>query len=280
MNLGIRYAATVACVLVIFGNFIACGARMYQVSLAGDHQGVDPNSLSSNDPSSVNYGLHAPNGWTQLPVHFKVDPSMTDQQRRALLLAMATWETAVGRKLFAYEGIHKGVTGDSFNDLYSSLSDGINGHYFDEDWSKTGKPSIVLATTIWDNAANDIKAIAAADIRFNTNFYTLGDSFKIQPANNREVVDLQTLALHELGHLLGLTHISPQVDSDSIMTASLYIGEGLANRRLSKGDVERIQKIYGCNDNSCDIDTIVAQIDALERNNRSQSNSKQKKDAH
>jgi len=65
--------------------------------------------------------------------------------------------------------------------------------------------------------------------------------------------------------LLGLAHIPKTFDSDSIMTASLYIGEGLANRRLSYGDIERVHRIYGCGAASCDIEATMARIDALDR---------------
>lgn len=268
-DFGIRYAVLVGGVMTLFMNFIACGAQLYQVSLTEDHE---PQQIptTATDPASPTYGLHAPNGWKSLPVHFKVGMSLTPEQQQGLIRAMGTWELAAGRKLFIFEGVHDGVTGDSFNDLYSSLEDGVNGHYLDEHWSKTGKPSIVLATTIWDNDPADARAIQAADIRFNSNFYNLGDSFKSRATDEREVVDMQTLALHELGHLLGLAHINAQIDSFSIMTASLYIGEGLANRRLSKGDIERLHRIYGCDGASCDVEATLARIELADRQSRSQ----------
>jgi hypothetical protein len=266
-HFGIRYSVLVGCVMTMFMNFIACGAQLYQVSLTEDHE---PQQIptTATDPSSPTYGLHAPKGWKALPVHFKVGMSLTPDQQQGLVRAMNTWEIAAGKKLFVYQGIHDGVTGDSFSDLYSSLDDGVNGHYLDEHWGKTGKPSVVLATTIWDNDPSDSMAIQAADIRFNSNYYNLGDSFKARATDEREVVDMQTLALHELGHLLGLAHISAQVDSFSIMTASLYIGEGLANRRLSKGDIERLHRIYGCEGASCDVDATLARIEAQDRQSR------------
>jgi hypothetical protein len=266
-HFGIRYAVLVGCVMTMFMNFIACGAQLYQVSLTEDHEPQQVPTTAS-DPSSPTYGLHAPKGWKALPVHFKVGMSLTPDQQQGLLRAMSTWEIAAGKKLFVYEGVHDGITGDSFNDLYSSLDDGVNGHYLDEHWGKTGKPSVVLATTIWDNDPSDSLAIQAADIRFNSNFYNLGDSFKARATDEREVVDMQTLALHELGHLLGLAHVNAQIDSFSIMTASLYIGEGLANRRLSKGDVERLHRIYGCEGASCDVEATIARIEAMDRQSR------------
>ena len=95
-----------------------------------------------------------PNGWTSLPIHFRTDYRMTPDQVRGLMLAMQTWETAIGRQLFAYDGIHDGVTGDTFKDLYSSLTDGINGHYLDDNWDKTGKPRCAVLSTFFRASAN------------------------------------------------------------------------------------------------------------------------------
>ena len=51
--------------------------------------------------------------------------------------------------MFAYLGTHSDTNGDSFDDLFSSLNDNVNGNYMDDDWAKTEKPDYVLATTIW-----------------------------------------------------------------------------------------------------------------------------------
>jgi hypothetical protein len=266
--LGAKYIGLLGITMALFVNFVACGSQMYQVSLKGDTEvkGMQE-PFVDNDPSSATYGLHAPNGWIKLPVRFKLGQDITPEQRQGLTRAMAVWELAVGKKLFVNEGTHSGVTGDTFKDLYSSLDDRVNGHYTDFRWGKTGKPNVVLATTIWDNDPDDVKTIMSADIRFNGEFYVMGDSLSMtNPGDGREVVDMQTLALHELGHLLGLAHINAAVDSDSIMTASLYIGEGLANRRLSRGDIERVHRIYGCGARACDVDATLKAIDALDRN--------------
>jgi hypothetical protein len=263
--MGLRYATLLGAVLFAFTNAVACGARMYQVSLKDDTQlPPEGGAEGMNDPDSPNFGLHAPRGWTNLPIHFRVGVQLTADQQKGLLAAMRQWEEAVGRKLFVYEGVHNGVTGDSFNDLYSSLDDGVNGHYVDEHWSKTGKPVEVLATTIWDYDPDDDAQITTADIRFNSNYYVIGNAMTLQATADREVVDMQTLALHELGHLLGLAHMNARQDRFSIMAPTVYIGEGLANRRLSKGDIERIQKVYGCAGKACDVEATVARLDAAQ----------------
>ncbi|NBQ53608.1 MAG: hypothetical protein EBU49_08520, partial [Proteobacteria bacterium] len=165
MNVGVRYGFVVGCVAFIFGNFIACGAQMYRVSMSDDHNASQV-SAASSDPSSPVYGLHSPHGWIKLPIEFKVGNRMEPEQKSGLLAAMKTWEIATGKALFKYVGVQDGVDGDSFPDLYSSLKDAVNGQYLDANWKKTGKPDVVLATTIWNNSNQDSAAISTADIRF------------------------------------------------------------------------------------------------------------------
>ncbi len=278
-HLGFRYTSLLAVVMTLFVTFVACGSQLYQVSLHGD-SGPRPSVTQSTapasggalmasgpdgnaDPRSPNFGLHAPGGWDSLPIHYRVDATMPAAQVAQIQLAMHTWEVATGRSLFAYDGMHQGITGDSFKDLYSSLDDVKNGLYIDNDWLKTGKPTVVLATTIWDNDASDVNKILTADIRYNDQYYIFGDALVIKPVDSREVVDLQTVATHELGHFLGLIHIDPSIDAHSIMVASLYIGQGLTTRALSSGDIKRIQRIYGCGGSACNVDATQALIEKM-----------------
>jgi len=256
----IKYGFVVASILFFFANFIACGSQFYQVTMKDD---FDEEQLSQEalDPDSQQYGIHALNGWHELPVSFRFGQNLTAAQQKALKDAMKSWEDAVGQTLFAYQGVHTGVTGDSFGDLYSSLDDRINGNYLDQNWQKTKKPTVVLATTIWNNLATDRSQIAGADIRFNDQNYLIGDSLYMAATDEKEIVDMESLALHELGHLLGLSHVDADVDPNSIMNPSLYIGEGLISRKISRGDILRIQKIYGCEELACDVDKVVESIE-------------------
>ena len=276
MNVGVRYGFAVGCVAFIFGNFIACGAQMYKVSMEDDHD-KGRVSAESKDPNSPTFGLHSPRGWMNLPIEFKVGQHMDPQQKAGLLAAMKTWELATGKTLFKAVGVHENVDGDSFSDLYSSLKDAVNGYYLDANWKKTGKPDVVLATAIWNNSAQDSAAISAADIRFNVQDYVLGNSLTLKgvyveaTGQYKDPVDMQTLALHELGHLLGLSHVSSDDDAVSIMNPYVYIGEGLTNRHISAGDIERIQRIYGCTGAACNVDDTLDAILEFTKSNPAQT---------
>jgi hypothetical protein len=167
---------------------------------------------------------------------------------KQLQVAMKTWEMAVGKPLFAYDGV-EGKKGADFRQLYEPLGDGKNGNYFDHNWfGATGKPNSVLATTIWENSPQDSSSITKADIRYNAEFYVFGNSLDEFSEGKRTIVDMESLAVHELGHLLGLTHVKETEDRFSVMNPSLFIGEGMITRRLSKGDIVRIRSIYGIGD--------------------------------
>ena len=267
-----QYSTTLLLGGLLFGNFIACGAKMYQVSLDGDLQNrrtlgneLTPNgdnqALSASE--QVYPGIHAPGGWVEVPIKYKFSEQLNESQRQGLASAMKTWEQAVGKKLFDFVGYDQ-KSGDDFKDLFSSLNDRVNGYYEDYDWDKTNKSNVVLATTIWENPVDDIYSIANADIRFNSQHFIIGDSFILEAEPSKEVVDMETLALHELGHLLGLGHIPEEIDQYSIMNPSIFIGEGLANRKISRLDIDRIQRIYGCEGQSCDADAIFEMLETAQ----------------
>ncbi len=257
-----KYLVGVMGIGFIFSSFVACGTGLYKVSVKDDFdtKATAVASPASLDKTSTLYGIHAPSGWQKLPIPFRFDPTLTENQKIQLMSAMKRWEWATGKTMFSFDGIHSGVTGDTFKDLYSSLSDNINGNYLDTNWEKTSKPDYVLATTIWSNGA-DYSTVVKADLRFNNEYYVIGDSFEVKTDGKREVVDMQSLALHELGHLLGLGHVEEDVDSLSIMNPTLFIGEGLTTRKLARSDLERIQLIYGCAGTACDHDKLLKEQD-------------------
>ena len=240
----------------MFSVFIACGANNYQADLKDD---IVTTSESASDSADY-YGIHAREGWINLPIPMQFGENVPEKNIVQLKKAIQTWELSVGKTLFSFRGTHTGVTGDSFPDLYSSLNDDFNVQYFDFNWDKTGKSKAVLGTTIWSTPFNTTSKIVTADIRYNLQEYLMGDALVDYSSETKIIVDLQSLATHEFGHLLGLAHVSEDVDEYSLMNPSLFIGEGLTTRIPSRGDIERIQKVYGCIGDSCDIDATIEKI--------------------
>lgn len=254
----VGYLGIMTLVSTTLGGYVACGAQKYRVPVHGTEESApsrantgQSGAASQTLPSSgVNLaGVHSAYGWSQnLPISFQVTNEMSAEVLNQLRKAMTTWETAVGKKMFRFDGVEN-RGGSSFRELYEPLNDEQNGHYFDFNWLRaTGKPASVLATTIWENDPAEPARIVKGDIRYNAEFYIFGDALKDFSQGKRTIVDMESLALHEVGHLLGLAHVSEREDRYSVMNPSLFIGEGMMTRRLSEGDVERIRAVYGIGD--------------------------------
>ncbi len=221
----------------------------------------DPNTLGRQSNLKTIHGtnidgVHSSKGWKgSLPIRFKFGPNVPDNLKYQFELAMQTWESAVclsGRIFIPYKEDEKSTDAslESPDDLYNTLNDQIMGLYFDYNWEETtNKGSTVLATTVWENDPSDKERISKADIRFNAQLYSFMDTKNQsnKPGTGKDdsvYVDIQSLALHEIGHLLGLQHISYEEDKLSVMNPKMETGFNKTKRVLSPKDVERIKALY------------------------------------
>ncbi|MCX6126943.1 MAG: hypothetical protein NTV34_19640, partial [Proteobacteria bacterium] len=138
MSLVTRYSLVGIAVTASFVNFISCGSQMYKASLAEDHTISDEVEANSKDPTSAEFGLHAPGGWEKLPIVYSVESKLDKIQVSAMQAAMATWEKAVGKKLFSFNPVPN-ASGSAFPTLEGALRDQVNGHYDEKSWRKSGK---------------------------------------------------------------------------------------------------------------------------------------------
>ncbi len=144
------------------------------------------------------------------------------------------------------DGAYSGWGGVEINlvDDYDQMSgadfdedrpDGYNELLFGED-----KPGIIAVTIIWGYFGGPPKTreIVEFDIRFNT-YYAWGDA-----ETDGNVMDLQNIATHEIGHGLGLADL---YDADAMQeTMYGYSDYGETTKRdLYKGDKAGITALYG-----------------------------------
>jgi hypothetical protein len=247
----VRYAIYGVALAAIFSVFVACGASIYSVPLADDH--VETDNSDQFDLHSPHYGIHAREGWIKLPIRYRLSNEISKADHAAITRAMNLWEsvTCGSGCLFEFAGYQKSEFFSRYGEVEESLADSTNDQYLEGNWGKTTKKNFVVATTVYKKKAGDDQTIATSDIIYNKEHFLFGDALNLKSSDQRPIVDLESLALHELGHFLGLNHMPATVDSGSIMNPSLIIGEGAATRHVSVGDIERIQKIYGCSLDDC-----------------------------
>lgn len=225
-------------VVVLAGALlVGCGTEMSPRS-------IDDSPNQSNLNSDETFGpIHSNGGWRDLVLVY-VDQDVPEHVVEATMFAIKSWNEAAETEVMSYEG--RAEASEQEN-LFNVLEDNQTVIYFDENWRRhTGKSDGVLGTTVWENEVNDENYIAKGDIILNAQSFLFQDSLDVPMDASRiyDVVDTESVLLHEMGHLLGLDHVDEGDDMQSIMHAKASIGLAVTNRELSGGDRDRIQSIY------------------------------------
>ena len=199
--------------------------------------------------------------------------------------AMNVWNNAIGKTVLVlslapssviqntnYGNGLSGCTGIT-QSLFFPLCSTVNGIYKDQalqsDWGNTSltqsqwqsgwvhntqKDPNIIATTIWQANGN---TLTSADIRLNLDNFMLGDTTVdgnyYENNTTKTIVDLKSLLIHEMGHVLGLGHVPDE--TNSVMYPYLNIGPDSSNKNysssittvkteLSSLDISRIKSIY------------------------------------
>jgi hypothetical protein len=145
---------------------------------------------------------------------------------QAIEYAMDTW-TAVPASNFSF--VYRGMTTSTAyaqNDGTNIISFGALGADYDE---KT-----LAVNTFWYNPGTGL--LQDSDIKFNSSYAWSTDS-------SATAYDVQTLALHELGHALSLDDLKSSGDTAKVMYG--FCNQGQIKRSLTQDDKDGITYLYG-----------------------------------
>jgi hypothetical protein len=191
-----------------------------------DHPGGGSSPSGSKGSGASGYSLMGVS-WQSMPITIEIDPSSAEFTgfTSAVAAGVSAW-TSEAKLTCTVE-----VAGSALS-IDTSSADGVNGVMF----GAIGKTNVIAQTTIWYNPSTG--EIVDFDIVFNT-YYSWGDATK-----NNNLMDIQNIATHELGHGFGLNDLYQPKWSAETMYG--YASEGQTDKRtLDTGDIAGIQAIYG-----------------------------------
>jgi len=158
----------------------------------------------------------------QVPVVLYVDSSVPNSYYDAIHSAASTWNIAIGREVIRIGGWT--------NSNGTPAADGTNIIYLLKTWESDRANEQARTTVYWSG-----DRIYEADVRLNGKDF---DFFWGEEAIEGRV-DIESLVLHEFGHVLGLSHTeTPQ----SVMVRSLPSAK--KRRYLANDDMKSIRCEY------------------------------------
>jgi hypothetical protein len=161
-----------------------------------------------------------------LPIKLYVHKSVPQEAYASIDQAISEYNRGPGGGREIFKIIARGVDGD-----LNPQKDGYSTIYWFNTWDPDRTTEQARTTIYWSG-----NEIFEADMRINAKDFT----YNFDPANgNFTNVDLDSLVLHELGHVLGLAHITT---TGSAMHATL--DEGQVRRKLGAIDTSDIKCEY------------------------------------
>lgn len=173
--------------------------------------------------------------WRETPVNYVVDPDniygLTEGfVTNAISLAAEEWDAHTSTELFGTYSIDYSSSWDS------DSPDGRNELLFG-DYPQEG---VIAVTVVWGyfSGPPSTREIVEFDVLFDTDF-TWGDA-----TETPNVMDLQNIATHEIGHGAGLGDLYDTACAEETMYGYSDYGE-IKKRDLNIGDITGLQELYG-----------------------------------
>lgn len=209
--------------------------------------GIDTSSLLSRPATTSTGGNSAAyllQGWKwvqkdpQIKLYLLNDAALRNEglnptaTQGALAAAANTWDAATNQNLFADANL---VTVTSDPKITSAKYDHKNTIAFKQ-FGSNSNAMASAGTWFQTKKVNGYYPIVESDITFNTKF-----NWGI---NNKYKADFQSVALHELGHTIGLGDLygKSQFAKDTRQVMHYYTG---VKRTLGNGDATGVWKLYG-----------------------------------
>ncbi len=180
-----RYSTMLVFIVTAF-SLAACGPKHKEQEPCGFVQNVYGERISWKDSGAV---------------PLAVDESFPVEMMPALQAAIKNWELALGRPVFRISQTKYMSSGPQ--------QDGVNVIYWLKTWEANKSLEQARTSVYWVG-----DKIREADIRLNAAKFT----FFIDSSTDARAVHLESLLVHELGHVLGLKH---REDSGSVMATYL-----------------------------------------------------------
>jgi hypothetical protein len=198
---------------------------------------ADCKNGEEEEPAAACYAFSGKYGktylqWRELPVSYVIntmnpDGLSEDFVTTAISAGAEAWDDRTATGIFdnSYASSNGSETEYGVQNYVNAIS---FGNYTTE--------GVIAVARVWYNPAT--KTIVEFDIMFDTD-WTWGDA-----AVDSTVMDLQNIAVHELGHGAGLADVYEA--ECSVVTMYAYSGYGETQKRdLEEPDITGIQELYG-----------------------------------
>ena len=201
------------------------------IALTGCGSPTELTDYSARGVSSSN----TPSKWSDsdLPLQLMISSDFDSDESVAIGDMASKWTSAANSSTNFIESYDASAATNNYSNL-DDYNDGVVGVYKVDNWYDDLPPTALAVTQIFGSFVGSQIRIDHADILINYEYFEFS-------AGNSYGYDLQTVVLHEMGHLLGLYH-NFDLPDDSIMYPSISRFD--IKRDLLEYDIQNIQEKY------------------------------------